>query len=67
MSQHSGPKVDSALIGAAGEHRVLSRLLTRGFLASPASPSRTALVFGRCPAPKQPDVGVIKASWKSGH
>jgi hypothetical protein len=27
---------DIALIGAAGEHLVLSRLLSRGFLASPA-------------------------------
>ena len=29
-------KVDKALVGAAGEHLVLSRLLTRGLLASPA-------------------------------
>lgn len=29
-------KVDSALIGAAGEHLVLSRLLSRGFLAAQA-------------------------------
>ncbi len=30
------PKVDSTLIGPAGEHLVLSRLLAQGFLASPA-------------------------------
>lgn len=29
-------KVDSALVGAAGEHLVLSRLLSRGFLAAQA-------------------------------
>ena len=36
MAKAVGAKVDSALIGAAGEHLVLSRLLSRGFLASPA-------------------------------
>jgi len=30
------PKIDSTLIGPAGEHLVLSRLLSQGFLASPA-------------------------------
>jgi len=29
-------KIDSALVGAAGEHLVLSRLLSRGFLAAQA-------------------------------
>lgn len=29
-------QTDKALLGAAGEHLVLSRLLTKGFLASPA-------------------------------
>ncbi len=36
MAKVVSAKIDSALVGAAGEHLVLSRLLSRGFLASPA-------------------------------
>lgn len=36
MAKPAINKVDSALVGAAGEHLVLSRLLSQGFLASPA-------------------------------
>ena len=36
MAKAPRRKVDTALVGSAGEHLVLSRLLSRGFLASPA-------------------------------
>jgi hypothetical protein len=36
MARSTRPKVDSALVSTAGEHLVLSRILSQGFLASPA-------------------------------